>query len=331
MYMMRTQNAGELAGFSRNYDLIRTVMLGHAVGDALGVPVEFRSRSVLDGDPVTDMRGYGTYPYPAGTWSDDTSMSLCALEAMGDPEFSYERVMENFAGWLLNNRFTATGECFDVGGTCLRAIKNYSVHKLPPHKCGLRDECSNGNGSLMRIHPFALYAYVKEMDFDGEDGWGVWISRGSALTHAHDRAALGCLIYAFVLMGILSNPTKEGVRAGIRQAGERLSAYPEFEAYQRIFASDFEALPRDEISGSGYVVDTLEAALWCLLTTDSYRACVLKAVNLGEDTDTVGAVAGGLAAALYGAAAIPTEWLDTLQGSDEITALCRAAAERWSM
>jgi len=322
MYMNKTENT--------NYELIRTVMLGHAVGDALGVPVEFWDRSVLDGDPVTAMRGNGTYPYPAGMWSDDTSMSLCALEAMSCPEFSYEHIMDNFMDWLWDNRFTATGESFDVGGTCLQAIRNYCLDKVLPHESGLRDEYSNGNGSLMRIHPFVLYAYVKGMDFDGENGWGEWISRGSALTHAHDRSKLGCLIYAFVLMGILSNPAKDGVRAGIRRAGERLSAYPEFEEYQRIFAPDFEALTRDEIRSSGYVVDTLEAALWCLLTTDSYRACVLKAVNLGGDTDTVGAVAGGLAAALYGADAIPTEWLDTLQGIGEITALCRGAAERWS-
>jgi ADP-ribosylglycohydrolase len=320
-------------------------MLGHAVGDALGVPVEFASREALAKDPVVGMRGFGTYPVPAGAWSDDTSMSIAALEAMCKRHWSCEDVMENFAAWLEKGKYTPTGCVFDVGGTCRRAIGRYTDAVwgnglgraiLPPgfdvaEDCGLRDERSNGNGSLMRIHPFVLYAtfHLLQGNGEGRRPWMECIQRGSSLTHAHDRSVMGCYIYGYCLRFLLKEATRESLMAGIRFAGEELSGLPELEHYQRIFAPDFANIPVNGIKSSGYVVDTLEAALWCVLNTSSYRDCVLRAVNLGGDTDTVAAVAGGLAGALYGCDAIPGEWLDTLLRRDEVEALCARAAKAW--
>ncbi len=170
------------------------------------------------------------------------------------------------------------------------------------------------------------YAYAKQMSIDE---WLGVIVKASALTHAHDRSKIGCLIYAFVLMSLLKDKGKDGFEDGLKKAKRYLNACGEFTPYERIFNNDFATLPRDEIKSSGYVVDTLEAALWCLLTTASYRDCVLKAVNLGDDTDTVAAVAGGLAGVLYGYDAIPTEWLDTLKCRDYIEAMCDRASESW--
>lgn len=306
---------------------IKAVMLGHAVGDALGVPVEFCTRDELAAKPVTDMRGFGTYPYPAGSWSDDTSMSLCALEALSHENWKWEDIMENFISWIGEGTFTLTGETFDVGRTCLKAVTNYVTRKTPLDKCGGRSEHSNGNGSLMRIHPFVLYAYVNQMPV--EEWMGV-IVKASALTHAHDRSKIGCLIYAFVLMNLLKDKGKGGIEDGLKKAKRYLHTCAEFAPYERILGSDFATLPCDEIQSSGYVVDTLEAALWCVLTTENYRDCVLKAVNLGDDTDTVAAVAGGLAGALYGYGDIPPEWLDTLKRRDYIEEMCERASEAWS-
>ena len=311
----------------RNYNyLIKSVMLGHAVGDALGVPVEFCTREELDKNTVTDMRGFGTYPYPAGTWSDDTSMSLCTLEAMSHEDWNLSRIMDNFVKWINDGEFTPTGECFDVGKTTYEAIRRY-LNGCNQHECGGADEYDNGNGSLMRIHPVSLYTYIHKIN-DME--WFAYFDNICALTHAHDRAKAGCLIYATVFSVMMMDPSKEKIREGIEFASRDLSFLPEIEHYNRLFSPNFEKLPREEIKSGGYVVDTLEAALWCVLTTDSYRECVLKAVNLGGDTDTVADIAGGLAGALYGYDAIPKEWLDTLAKRGYIEDLCDRAGKMWS-
>ena len=319
-------------------DKIKAVMIGHAVGDALGVPVEFCDRAELDEKPVTAMFGYGSYPVPAGAWSDDTSMSLAALDSLAKGEIDYFEIMQNFAKWLEESEYTPTGESFDVGRTCLHSvisfIKNCRLadgkYRLLPEfdvtSCGQKGEFANGNGSLMRIHPFVLYAYVNQMSVDE---WLGVIVKASALTHSHDRSKIGCLIYTFVLMGLLKDKGKEGVKDALKKAERYLSACAEFAPYERIFKSGFAELRREEIKSSGYVVDTLEAALWCLLTTASYRDCVLKAVNLGDDTDTVAAVAGSLAGALYGYDAIPKEWLDTLKRREYIEEMCERASAAW--
>ena len=310
---------------------IKAVILGHAVADALGVPAEFREREELAETPVTDMAGYGTYPVPEGCWSDDTSMSLAALDSLAKGKLDLDDIMVKFGEWYYDNEYTPTGVTFDEGNTSSSAIDNYFVHHKPVAECGLSGEYSNGNGSLMRIHPFVLYAYVRFLD-GTEDGYWKWkdcIRQGSALTHAHERSVLGCHIYAYCLSFLLKEPTKEGLKAGIEFAEGDLAYLPEFEHYRRIFEPDFERLGVEEIKSTGYVVDTLEAALWCVLTTDSYRDCVLKAVNLGDDTDTVGAIAGGLAGALYGYDAIPSEWLGALKRRDYIEKMCERASEAW--
>ena len=309
---------------------IKSVMIGHAVADALGVPVEFCEREELVENPVTDMMGYGTYDVPAGAWSDDTSMSLCALDAMCREGWKWDDIMNNFADWLENGKYTPTGESFDVGRTCLQAILRY-CRDGDSKKCGGIDERSNGNGSLMRINPFVLWATMTFLNHSN-DGYWLWmgcIKRASELTHAHDRSIMGCTIYAYCLSFLLKEATRESLVAGIKFAGNDLDYLPEYEPYKRIFDPDFEKIRADEIKSSGYVVDTLEAALWCVLTTDNYRDCVLKAVNLGGDTDTIAAIAGGLAGALYGYDGIPEEWRNTLIKREYIEEMCERAAESW--
>ena len=298
-------------------------MLGHAVADALGVPVEFKSRAQLKANPVTDMRAYGTHYQPKGTWSDDTSMSVAAMEVLATGKVDYKKIMDNFAAWVNKAEFTATGEFFDIGGTCSDAIRRYK-NGNPPLKCGNSSENSNGNGSLMRIHPFVLFAEYS--DFDGDRDR--LITEASSLTHAHPCTLLGCLIYAEILTALLRTPTKGAVRAAIKTASEKYKDHPQAGKYARILNADIAALPENEIQSSGYVLHTLEAALWCLLNTETYTDCVLLAVNLGDDTDTVGAVAGSLAGALYGIDAIPTDWLTSLKKLDYLENLC--SAPNWS-
>lgn len=298
---------------------IKAVVIGHAVGDALGVPVEFADRVELDNSPVTDMEGYGTYPYPKGTWSDDTSMSLCTLDVLVKHGIDYDKVMENFGKWYFEDEFTPSGEMFDVGRTCSQAIHNYFSFNQSYLECGMKGEQDNGNGSLMRIHPVVLYLAEKDMPIEEKIEI---VHTMSALTHAHDRSKIGCGIYAFVLWELLKNPTMSAVRDGLDKAADFYKDNPELQYYNRLFDRTFIITRREDIKSFGYVVATLEAALWCLLTTKSYKECVLKAVNLGDDTDTVAAVAGGLAGALYGFQAIPEEWRNTVIKREYIEILC---------
>ena len=305
---------------------IRAVIFGHAVGDALGVPVEFRSREYLDTNPVTDMIGFGTYNLPAGCWSDDTSMSLCALESLAKGTLDYDDIMKNFCKWSDCGEFTPEGFVFDIGNTCSYAIFNYSYGKMSVNSCGLSDIKSNGNGSLMRIHPFVLYAICNNIS-NGD--FTRLIVQASSLTHAHSISTDGCVIYSYVLRALLENPSKDSVyRALNAVAGDDIYYHPN-KYYNRLLRQDIGTIDRNEIKSSGYVVDSLEAAIWCLLTTNNYNECVLKAVNLGEDTDTVAAIAGGLAGALYGFDAINKNWLNTLKKKDYIDNMCKNAYERW--
>lgn len=306
--------------------LIKSAVLGHAVGDALGVPVEFLLRKEMDRKPIKTMEGFGTYPYPAGTWSDDTSMALCTLDSLIKGKIDYEDIMKNFVRWINDNEYTPAGEAFDIGRTCLKAIVLYCQGN-PLDICGRGAENSNGNGSLMRIHPMTLYLRTRD-DLTLDEKIDA-VHKTSAITHAHDRSKIGCGIYSFILWELMDNPSKESIFAGLDKAKAYYAHSEEIDKYRRIFEKAFVMTERDDISSSGYVVDTLEAALWCLLTTDSYRDCVLKAVNLGEDTDTVAAIAGGLAGVLYGYDAIPEEWLDTLIRREYIEKLCCDAADKW--
>lgn len=312
---------------------IKSVMLGHAIGDALGVPVEFALRKELVEHPVTDMEGFGTYPYPAGCWSDDTSMSAATLDSLANGSLSWNEIMQNFGRWYYEDRYTPTGEMFDVGNTCSTAIENYFKYNKPLCLCGLTSEHSNGNGSLMRIHPFSLYLYYKkELNLE-------IVHKASALTHAHERSQIACGIYSFVLWEILKFPEKVSIQSGLNRARRFYRGKSNDHYFSRLYwqigqlsrSKVFPEVKRDEINSSGYVVDTLEAAIWCLLNTHSYKECVLTAVNLGDDTDTVAAVAGGLAGALYGYDAIPKEWLNKLLKRRYLESLCQKASAAWNL
>ena len=301
-------------------------MIGHAVGDALGVPVEFCTRESLEADPVTDMRSDGTYLVPAGAWSDDTSMSIAALDSLSKGRIDYEEIMRNFVKWAEFDSYTPTGKMFDIGVTCRNAIRRYHIDQMRATDCGLPYENANGNGSLMRIHPFVMMTRFCE---HLRPEWETVVTNASLLTHAHERSVLACKIYAHILFALMEAPCAVSVRGALEAAKSRYAASAEYGVYERLFSTDFDRLPIHEIRSSGYVVDTLEAAIWCLLTTESYEACVLKAVNLGEDTDTVAAVAGGLAGALYGYEAIPKKWRDTLIKRRYIEKMCNRAARAW--
>lgn len=301
---------------------VKSVMIGHAVGDALGVPVEFASREEMDNSPVEDMEEGGTYDMPKGAWSDDTSMSLATLDSISSNTIDYEDIMCKFCDWFDKAKYTPSDLVFDIGNATRKSILLHALNKVPALECGQKSDRDNGNGSLMRIHPISLYLANKDMSI--EDKIEI-IHNASSLTHSHIRSKIACGIYSFVLWELLKKPDKESILVGLNNARDFYSNYEELSHYNRLFGKTFIITKRDDIRSSGYVVDTLEAVIWCLLTTSNYKDCVLKAVNLGDDTDTIAAIAGGLAGALYGYDNIPQKWRDTLIKREYIEGLCEKA------
>lgn len=303
-------------------------VMGLCVGDALGVPVEFMDRDALRRNPVTGMRAYGTYNQPAGTWSDDTSMTLCLVDSL-IKGLDYEDIMAKFLKWYNKAEYTPHRVTFDVGNTTSIALTRFA-RGTPPLKCGGKAERDNGNGSLMRILPIVFYLRsCYGTDFFEVDEAREIIHNVSALTHAHARSKVACGIYVSCASCLMERQDlKKSVETGILKAMDYYRNHPEFSSevhhYERLTQDGFSNLDESEIRSTGYVVDTLEAAVWCLLTTESFRDCVLKAVNLGRDTDTVGAVAGGLAGLYYGYESIPDEWLSVIARRDYVEGLCNS-------
>ena len=315
------------------HEAVRTMVWGHAVGDALGVPVEFESRKDLAKNPVAEMRGYGSYDVPAGSWSDDTSMTLALMESMARlGRVDYEDIMKNFIRWMDKAEFTPTGVMFDIGRATTQALRKY-MHGTEPLLCGGMSDHDNGNGSVMRIAPMTLYFYANRgTDIEAEDMQ--LVHEVSMLTHGHPRSMMACGIYVQIALQLLDGvELVEAVGKGLKRARVFYESQPlfigEIPVYSMLWDSErFAEMPEDAIKSSGYVVDTLEAVLWCLLNTKNYRECVLKAVNLGEDTDTIAAIAGGLAGLAYGFESIPREWRDALQRGEFIEDLCGKFASR---
>lgn len=298
-------------------------MFGTAVGDALGVPVEFNSRGALNVNPVKDMAGFGTHNQLAGTWSDDSSLSFCLAESLCHG-YNIKNIANKFIQWYDGGLWTPHGEVFDIGHTTRNAILNL-INGVEPVLAGEDGERSNGNGSLMRILP--LFTYINGLETD--EKYRI-IIEVSSITHRHPRSVLGCIIFLEYACSLLhSNPEKSLLSAS-NSISNNLSRYPELlkEAHHfsrlleiKNFSPLLTSLTVDQIRSSGYVVDTLEASIWCLITTNSFEEAVLRAVNLGGDTDTTGAVTGALAAIYYGYEAIPHTWVDQLARKDDIEAL----------
>ena len=305
-------------------------IMGVVAGDALGCPVQFESREEVARHPVTGMRGYGTFNLPEGSWTDDSSLTLALLESIRRiGTINLDDIMGNFMKWLYDGEFTPYGESFDIGRGTMQAINRYK-RKRNAKKCGGDEEWNNGNGSLMRIMPACLYCSVMERSGTYSDREAIEaIHSVGGLTHAHIRSNIACGLYFFMVKWILTgeDSLQDRMQGGLTQGfafyeswladRENLHYYDQLRNL-----SAFKSLPADKIKSSGYVVDTLEAAVWSLITTDSFDRALLKVVNLGDDTDTVGAIAGGLAGLYYGYDSIPEDWLSAIKRREWIEEMC---------
>ncbi len=297
-----------------------------AVGDALGVPVEFTSREELARNPVRGLRANGTHSQPLGTWSDDTSLTLCTAETLIHHGDNTKALAKSFVRWLDDGHWTPHGEVFDVGGTTRAAIRRLS-RGTDPLLAGGAGEQENGNGSLMRILPVALWCSER-----GASAMLKVAHNVSALTHRHPRNLVACGIYCLVARQLMAGERPGDAINNAWAAAKRHQRNPPYRSalshFQGVASQALsKKLPRD-IKGSGYVVESLEASLWCLLTSGSFEESVLKAVNLGDDADTTGAITGGLAGLAYGVQGIPQAWREGLARHRDLAVLFEAFIEK---
>lgn len=300
---------------------LQTILLSTAIADALGVPVEFKPRAYLKENPVTDMLEYGTHHQPKGTWSDDTSLMLCLAESIVQG-LDINKLAQKFVAWKNDNYWTPHGWVFDIGIGTRIAIERLEKGEIPELAGGF-DELDNGNGSLMRILPLIIFTKDLSIEHRFE-----WTKKVSSLTHAHIRSVLACFYYLEFAKKIIAGKDKWQAYAELQTEFlnyiESIKINPlEIQKFSRLLFDDISKVDEDNIESSGYVIHTMEASIWCLLTTNSYSEAVLKAVNLGKDTDTTGAVTGGLAGLIYGVDSIPKAWLKTLARKEDIINLSK--------
>ncbi|WDF79434.1 ADP-ribosylglycohydrolase family protein [Mucilaginibacter sp. KACC 22773] len=314
---------------SHHLNFCKDILFGVAVGDAIGVPVEFKSREEIAKKPVIDMVGFGTYDQLPGTWSDDSSLTFCLAESLTNG-YDIHDIANNFVRWRCDNYWTARGEVFDVGITTHEAIERI-VRGVQPNLAGGFDSWSNGNGSLMRILP--LLAYINDLPVAERFA----ITKDvSSITHGHIRSAIACFYYLEFAAKLLKN---NDLRVIYDEVKQEVTAFldttsisrDELKLFDRLLVGNIYEAAESEIDSSGYVLHTLEASIWCLLNTKTYKEAILKAVNLGQDTDTTGAVTGGLAGLYYGFETIPEDWVLKLARKNDIDNLAARLAKHWSV
>ncbi|MDZ7703262.1 MAG: ADP-ribosylglycohydrolase family protein [Trueperaceae bacterium] len=297
----------------------RGALLGLAVGDALGTTLEFMPPGSFE--PITDMVGGGPFGLEPGQWTDDTSMALCLADSLIRREsFDAHDQMLRYVRWYREGYLSSTGHCFDIGNTTRTALERFE--KTGDAYAGSRDPNRAGNGSLMRLAPVPL-AYANQPALAL-----LRAAESSETTHGARTCVDACRYAAGIMVGLVNGEGKEGVLeplySPVAGAWERLPLTPEVEA---VAAGSFRRKEPPKIRGTGYVVACLEAALWAFASSDSFEEGALKAVNLGDDADTTGAVYGQIAGAYYGVTAIPQPWRLAVSRAQAIDEMARQLFE----
>ena len=288
----------------------RGCLLGLAVGDALGTTLEFKSPGTFT--PITDMIGGGPFNLKPGQWTDDTSMALCLAESLIECKgFNPKDQMERYVRWWKKGHLSSTGTCFDIGNTTRTALATFMKTGNPTS--GPSDSYSAGNGSLMRLAPVPLFYAGNPREAIEKSG------ESSRTTHGAPTAVDACRYFGALIVGALNGEDKETILADhycpVPGYWQEKPLVPEI---AEIATGSFKRRNPPQIRGSGYVVQSLEAALWAFYHSNSFEEGCLMAVNLGDDADTTGAIYGQIAGAYYGAEQISNRWTFTLHGKDII-------------
>lgn len=310
-----------MRNFCNNILSCKNGILGFAIGDAMGVPNEFCHRDKLVEKPVTEMIGYGSHDVPKGSWSDDTSMTLATMDSIIEKkQIDTEDIGAKFLEWLKEAKYTPTNDVFDIGRTTLKALARFEAHLRPASECGGDREMDNGNGSLMRMLPIVYYAYYKNLS---EEKVFDLVKEVSGITHRHEISIMGCFIYVLFANELLNKKTKEDAYEKIKAIDySKYFSEETIEKYKRILNAHIATFALEEISSSGYVVHTLEAVIWIIFNTYNFNSAIIGAINLGNDTDTIGACVGGLAGIIYTLKDINPRWEKDLIKYEYIREMC---------
>ena len=288
-------------------DKFEGCLLGLAIGDALGCTLEFKKPGTFE--PITTIEGGGVHKLKAGQWTDDTSLALCLGQSLIDCKgFDAKDQMQKYCKWEDEGYMSSTGECFDIGNTTLKALDNFRLTGNPYSTN--TDESSAGNGSIMRLAPIPMY-YSQHP----EDALK-YAALSSKTTHANEMCVDACRYMAGIIVGLLNGESKETVLSSMYSPVENyFDNEPLCDAIKEVACGSFKTKQPPEIKGTGFVVESLEAALWAFYHSDNFRDGALNAVNLGDDADTTGAVYGQIAGIYYD---IPQKWLDIIYMKEKI-------------
>jgi ADP-ribosylglycohydrolase len=293
-------------------DRRRGALIGMAVGDALGAAVEFKPPGSFP--PVTDYRTGGPHGLNIGEWTDDTSMALALADSMASAGWDLNDQARRYCDWWRNGKYSVNGRCFDIGITCRSSLGQFASTG-DARTAASSDEYSSGNGSIMRLAPVPI-KFI-ELFPDRIEELANLAEESSLVTHASPQCLSACRYFALVLAGLMSGqPREEVLSPEWEPLQELLRIKPLVGPIEDVALGSFRRLSPPEIKGSGYVVKSLEAALWAFHDAADFRESVLKAVNLGDDADTTGAVCGQLAGAFWGETGIPKEWREALARRD---------------
>lgn len=284
-------------------------LLGLACGDAVGTTVEFQPRGSFE--PVTDMVGGGPFRLQAGQWTDDTIMALCLAESLIDRGgFDATDQLQRYLRWYREGVMSPTGHCFDIGMTTEMALRRFERTGHPD--AGDTDPQSAGNGSIMRLAPVVLFAHPNRSEVARLS------AASSRTTHGAAEAIDACRILGTLLSALIDGADRDDALASVEPAEDST------DGMRAIIRGDWRDKPIKAIRGTGYVVNSLEAALWCFMHSEDFETAVLTATNLGEDADTTAAICGQLAGAFHGAEGIPRHWRERVWESERIEAMARA-------
>lgn len=281
-------------------------LLGLACGDAVGTTVEFCARGHFY--PVTDMAGGGPFSLKPGEWTDDTAMALCLAASLIERSgFDAVDQMTKYCNWMDDGYMSHNGRCFDIGITTRQALRQFQ-QTGEPFSSATHPQ-SAGNGCIMRLVPIPLFFYPHR------DAVIEMSGQSSRTTHGAEECIEASRLFGAILFQALAGATKEHLLFG--HGFSDITS----KTIQAIARGDYRTKSRDDLRGSGYVVESLEAALWCFGQTDDFKEAILLAVNLGDDADTTAAICGQIAGVYYGESGIPAEWRQLLAMKDEMITL----------
>lgn len=295
---------------------VKASIYGYIIGDAMGLPLKNKTRKELLKKPVNQMLENEKLASEKGHWSNNTSLILAAFDSIikNEKKINYSDIMRHYSEIVDNGKYTSTEiPAFGIGKTTLEALNNYH-NNINPLECGNKKYEKNDNESLARMLPVVLYCYYKKVE--DNDIYSV-VKKYSSLTHAHQLSVMACYIYTRFLLYILKGRSKLDAYKLIKCINYDVYFRKEIiSEYSRLLNGDIKELKIEEIQSTNNVVDTLEAVLWVVLNTKSYKQAIVGAINLGGDTNTIGALTGSIAGVIYGVDEIPNEWIDDIRSKE---------------